>query len=48
MEKCFQIICDCKTPIKLKRKFYMTTVRLAMLYGLERLAIKKHISKLSG
>ncbi|EXC17267.1 DNA-directed RNA polymerase II subunit [Morus notabilis] len=41
------VLCDDKMPIKLKGKFYRT-VRLAMLYGSERWAMKRqHISKMS-
>jgi hypothetical protein len=29
------VLCDPKVPLKLKDKFYRTTIRLAMLYGAE-------------
>ncbi|KAH1228604.1 hypothetical protein GmHk_10G028576 [Glycine max] len=34
------VLCDAKVPIKLKRKFYRTAVRLAILYGTECWAVK--------
>ena len=34
------IICDCKISIKLKGKFYRTTIRPVILYGSEWWALK--------
>jgi hypothetical protein len=42
------VLCDHRIPIKLKEKFYRTSIRLAMLYGTECWAVKKqHIHKMS-
>ena len=35
------VLCDKKIPVKLKGKVYKTAVRLAMLYGMETLPVKK-------
>ena len=35
------VFCDCGIPIKLKRKFYKTTIRLAMSYGTDYWGVKK-------
>ena len=42
------VLCDRRIPLKLKGKFYKTTVRPTMLYGVECQTIKrKHIYKMS-
>jgi hypothetical protein len=42
------IFCDKKVPNKLKNKFYRTTIRLTMIYGVECRATKgQHIQKIS-
>ncbi|KAH1225701.1 Craniofacial development protein 2 [Glycine max] len=38
--KASEVLCDAKVPIKLKGKFYRTTVRPAILYGTECWAVK--------
>jgi hypothetical protein len=35
------VLCDKKIPNKLKDKFYMTTIRSAMMYGVECWATKE-------
>jgi hypothetical protein len=42
------VICDKKVPNKLKSKFYMTMIRLAMIYGAECWGTKgQHVQKMS-
>ena len=36
-----EVMCDRKVPGTVKRQFYKAMIRLAMLYGLEILAVKK-------
>ena len=36
------ILCDRNIPLWLKGKFYLTAIRLALLYGIEYWAIKRH------
>lgn len=36
------IVCDKRVPHKLKGKFYRSTIRIAMLYGVEYWPIKIH------
>jgi hypothetical protein len=44
----FDILCDKKVPNKLKDKFYMTTIRPAMMCGAKYWATKgQHIQKMS-
>jgi hypothetical protein len=45
MQQTFGILCDKKVSNKLKGKFYMTEIRLAMTYGAECWAIKDNTSK---
>ncbi|KAM1765238.1 hypothetical protein ACFX11_004391 [Malus domestica] len=41
------VLCDCRMPLKLKEKFYRTTIRPAMLYGTECWAVKhQHVHKM--
>ncbi|RXH73513.1 hypothetical protein DVH24_016335, partial [Malus domestica] len=41
------VLCDRRRPLKLKGKFYRTTIRPAMLYGTEYWAVKhQHIHKM--
>ena len=40
-----RVLCDCRIPIKLKRKFYKTIIRPSMLYDAECWVVKKHIHK---
>ncbi|KAM1952113.1 hypothetical protein ACFX15_006643 [Malus domestica] len=41
------VLCDRRIPLKLKGKFYRTTIRLAMLYGTECWAVKhQHVHKM--
>ena len=43
-----EILYDHRIPIKLNAKLYKTTLRLAMLYDIERWVVKKqHIHKMS-
>ena len=35
------VFCDCRIPIKLKRNFYKTAIRLAMSYGTDYWGVKK-------
>jgi hypothetical protein len=42
------VLCDPRVPLKLKGKFYRTTIRLAMLYGAECWPTKRrHVQQLS-
>ena len=42
------MLCDGKIPLKLKEKFYRTTIRQALLYGLKCWAVKyQHEQKTS-
>jgi hypothetical protein len=42
------VLCDPRVPLKLKDKFYMTAIRLTMLYGAECWPTKRrHIQQLS-
>lgn len=42
------VLCDCTIPIKLKIKFYKTTTRLVMLFGIACWAImKQYVHKMS-
>ncbi|KAM1021971.1 hypothetical protein ACFX2A_044060 [Malus domestica] len=41
------VLCDRRRPLKLKGKFYRTTIRPAMLYGIECWAVKhQHVHKM--
>ena len=41
------VLCDKRVPQKLKGKFYRTTIRPAMLYGVECWPTKRHVQQIS-
>ena len=42
------LLCDQRVPTKLKGKFYITTIRLVILYGTECRDVKKqHVTEMS-